>query len=160
MTIQFIKQDLTKVVEDIFNVNGYVILHIGNCRGKMNLGLALQIRNKWPQVYNDYKERETDKGLILKDVIETAITETFSIYTLLAQENYGYTGVYINYDVLGECLNKVIELEMLRNSKDVVSRNIYIPKYLGAGLGGGSWDIIYKIIESRLKDFNVFICEL
>jgi O-acetyl-ADP-ribose deacetylase (regulator of RNase III) len=161
MPITFIKQDLLKVVEDRPNDNGHVILHIGNCRGKMNLGLAKQIRSKWPQVYNDYKETEKEKGLILTDIIPTDITDTLTIYTLLAQENYGHKGIYINYNALRYCLNKVAEIEILINeTEDTPLRNIYIPYGLGAGYAGGDWDTVLNIIPKSLHHFNVFVCNI
>lgn len=161
MPITFIKQDLLKVVEDRPNDKGYVILHVGNCKGAMNLGIAKQIRYKWPQVYTDYKETQKEKGLVLTNVIPTDITDTLTVYTLLAQENYGHCGIYINYDALRYCLNEVAEIEILLNEdENAPLRNIYIPYNLGCGYAGGNWDTVLNIVTTSLHHFNVFVCEL
>lgn len=158
MSITFIKQDLIKV-DEIFNCNGHVILHVGNCKGVMNLGLAKQIRSKWPQIYRDYKE---EKELILGNVVISNITENLTIYTLLAQDTYGYTGLHLNYVALKFCLNKIIETEKSRsNIENIPFRKIYLPFGLGCGLAGGNWQEVKTIIEETVSPlFDVFICSI
>ena len=41
---------------NLLNIRSGVICHQVNCIGAMGAGLALQIRNKWPIVYEKYKE--------------------------------------------------------------------------------------------------------
>jgi O-acetyl-ADP-ribose deacetylase (regulator of RNase III) len=161
MPITFIKQDLTKV-DEIFNCNGHVILHIGNCKGVMGAGVAKQIRSKWPQVYKDYKDKESTTGLNLNNIVMSNITKTLTVYTLLAQDTYGRYGSHINYGALKICLRKVALLEDLRfKEENTPLRKIYLPRFMGAGLAGGNWVEILQIIQETFSiHFDVFICTL
>lgn len=42
---------------NILNVTEGIIVQQVNCMGVMGAGLAKQIKDKWPNIYNDYKEK-------------------------------------------------------------------------------------------------------
>jgi O-acetyl-ADP-ribose deacetylase (regulator of RNase III) len=48
---------MIEIVEhsNLLEVKSGIICHQVNCIGAMGTGIALQIRNKWPVVFNDYK---------------------------------------------------------------------------------------------------------
>ena len=48
--IKYIKGDILDVTE------GFIVQQV-NCFGVMGAGLAKQIRDKWPSVYNRYQDR-------------------------------------------------------------------------------------------------------
>ena len=48
---------------DILNITEGIIRQQVNCMGVMGSGLAKQIRNKYPRVYQKYKDFLNDKSL-------------------------------------------------------------------------------------------------
>ena len=46
---------ITWIVGNILDAKADAILHQTNCKGVMGAGLALQIRNKYPDVYAKYR---------------------------------------------------------------------------------------------------------
>jgi O-acetyl-ADP-ribose deacetylase (regulator of RNase III) len=116
--------------------------HCCNDRGVFGAGIALQIRNQYPEAYNDYMEQYKNKNLVLGSVIYTITKNNFIICNCVAQHNYGYYGKYIDYDALEICL---LHIDKIADGHDVA-----MPK-IGAGLAGGDWKIISAIIENSFK---------
>lgn len=45
-----------KIIDgDLFTTNAQIICHQVNCQGKMGSGVAKQVREKYPHVYEEYK---------------------------------------------------------------------------------------------------------
>jgi O-acetyl-ADP-ribose deacetylase (regulator of RNase III) len=124
-----------------------VIAHGCNCYQVMGGGIAKQIKNSFPEAYQaDLKTQRGSRnklGTISCAVIDNCIT-VVNCYT---QYNYG-SGKHTDYDALRSCLKEI-------KNKFSGSR-IGLP-FIGAGLGGGDWKIIVKIIEEELIDENVVI---
>lgn len=142
---------------DIFESGADVILHQVNCQGAMNSGVAKQVREKFPKVYESYKNLcdvySENKHALLGKAQLLAIDNVRSIGNLFAQENYGYDGkCYTDYDALKECLNIVNDC--------FGNKTIAIPYLMGCARGGGDWNIVYKMIEEIFgDDINILICE-
>ena len=144
---------------DIFESGADVILHQVNCQGVMGSGVAKQVREKYPEVYEQYKilcddvKNNPNKKLLgRRQFIE--VSENKYIVNLFAQENYGYDGkCYTDYDALRESLEDTKAF-----FKDSV---IAFPYLMGCHRGGGDWNIVYKMIEEVFSDSDceVLICE-
>ena len=141
---------------DIFESGADLILHQVNCQGAMNSGVAKQVREKYPNVYVQYKNlcdmhNENKSGLLGKTlVVDTG--DNF-IANLFAQEFYGYDGkCYTDYNALKKCLqtaNNYLDWD------DVVA----IPYLMGCYRGGGDWNVVHRMIEEIFVDNDVLICE-
>jgi O-acetyl-ADP-ribose deacetylase (regulator of RNase III) len=142
------------------------ILHIGNNRGVMGSGVAKAIINKYPQVKEDYLKfckyttLENRLGKIIVSDVSDSIENPYSIctniYTIIGQDGFGYDGKkYINYqstkEGLTKAFNKIILLSL--TSPGLLVAEVAMPK-IGAGLGGGDWGIISKIIETTAARLN------
>ena len=146
------------------------ICHQVNCQGRMGSGIAKQIKERWPIVYDAYisayKDREDE---ILRncssfeyapDVSETLlgylqkvpVNEEQVVINMFAQQYYGYDGKrYTSYDAFWDCLNG-IKYSIPKGSK------IGFPWGIGCGLGGANWEVIITMIEEVLRDdFDVYI---
>jgi O-acetyl-ADP-ribose deacetylase (regulator of RNase III) len=145
---------------DIFESGADYILHQVNCQGVMGSGVAKQVKDKFPKVYDEYKKW---CNTIPLDVLlghaqfvntqEDYNTSFKGIINLFAQNNFGYDGNrYTNYDALRNSLEWV---------KGCVFSNktIAIPYLMSCHRGGGDWNVVYKMIEEIFKDHNVLICE-
>lgn len=152
------------VIGNLLTSNCDYICHQVNCQGVMGSGIAKQIRDKWPWVYDYYRNRLDYLGLIgvpceeaLGNVDIVLITDSEPdrfVLNLYAQDNYGYNGLrYTSYDAFAMCLGQVSAIVPKGHT-------IGFPKNIGCGLGGGNWKVIYALIEEILgKDYEVYIYE-
>lgn len=140
---------------DIFESGADIICHQVNCQGVMGSGIAKQVREKYPIVYEKYKEYcNAAKTGLLGKVLIIPTKDGFSIANLFGQAYYGYDGAcYTDYVYLRECLKYVRGFSL--------NKTIAIPYKIGCARGGGDWNIVYKIIEEVFADSDceVLICE-
>ena len=149
------------------------ICHQVNCQGRMGSGIAKQIKERWPVVYDQYiaafKEREEEVVKLCGqwetqiDVSETLlghlqqipVSDTQTVINMFAQQWYGYDGKrYTSYDAFWACLGGIRD-SIPKGSK------IGFPMGIGCGLGGANWEVISTMIEEVLyKDFDVYIYQL
>ncbi|KAL6056835.1 Appr-1-p processing protein [Balamuthia mandrillaris] len=75
----------------------------------------------------------------------------FSKTTAAASSSAGKEkGVYVKYDALGQCLDKV------RAKAVEEEASVHMPR-IGTGLGGGDWSIIEPLIKTHLRGLQVFV---
>lgn len=154
---------ITLIKCDIFESNADYILHQVNCQGVMGSGVAKQVRDKYPKVYEEYNRwcntmpREHLLGLAqfvpTKQLYNTPFRGIVNIY---GQYSYGYDGVcYTDYNALRSALTTFRD-HLLSHC------TIAIPYLMSCCRGGGKWAIVYGIIEEIFKDsdIDVLICEL
>lgn len=139
---------------DLFQTAAPVICHQVNCRGKMGSGVARQIRNLYPAVYEQYQRLcNQEKGnprrllgqiqyICCKDVKnETGVR---SIVNIFAQDMYGYDGrCYTDYEAFERCLEELKHIVCTGST-------IAMPYKIGCGLAGGDWNTVYGIIDRSL----------
>lgn len=135
-----------KIVDgNLLDATEKYIAHQVNCCGVMGAGVARAIRNKWPQVFEDYHRvcnKHTHAHLIGKTLAAPAKDKV--ILNLFGQINYGNNGRYTIYAALKQCFENI--------AKRYTDDNIAIPYGIGCGLAGGDWNIVSKIIENTLGD--------
>lgn len=149
---------MIKVVSgDLLTAEEDIIVHQVNCQSKMNSGVAKQIREKYPQAYEEYMKLK-NKPSKLGEVWITMIKnehECKYIAHLFGQLNYGYDGKrYTNYEALYS------GLEYVKNQAKQFNKTVAIPYKIGSDRGGADWDIVYKMIESIFKDYEVTLYKL
>lgn len=121
-----------------FATKGNIIVHGCNMCGVMGSGVAKQIKENFPKCYAKYKTYVSD--FMIGDVIWYSDDTGIVIANALTQEYYGRSGRYVSYDAVEKVMHNIC-------SGDInIDRCIYMPK-IGAGLGGGDWDIIEAIIN-------------
>lgn len=146
------------------------ICHQVNCQGRMGSGIAKQIRERWPIVYENYMaefkeiegkiiqlcgqwENEIDvSDILLGRLQQVKVNDTQTVINMFSQQYYGYDGKrYTSYDAFWDCLNG-IKHSIPKGSK------IGFPWGIGCGLGGANWEVIITMIEEVLRDdFDVYI---
>lgn len=111
-----------KIIEgNLFDSKAKIIAHQVNCQGKMNSGVAKEVRQRYPHVYRDYAllceslSDHTEKLLGTMQLIHMDENETHSKYlpyqgryiaNLYAQNRYGYDGAqYTNIKLSLPALN-------------------------------------------------------
>lgn len=150
---------------NLLNSNCDIIVHQVNCQKVMGSGIAKQIRDRWPQVYDDYcynidymYENDFVKQSfeLLGMISWTELIEQKYIVNFFSQDKYLPRSVcHTNYDAFRHCcqmLKKfIVEYEL------PISVVIGFPYKIGCGLAGGDWSIVEKIIEEEFEHFNVEI---
>lgn len=137
---------------DIREATETFIAHGCNSQGVMGSGVALAIKNKWPKAFEQYRSDLLDNKAAFGDCsfcdISTDDGEKY-IMNLITQDQYGTEKRQVNYAAIVSSLTHAISIANL--DYEIGVDQIAIPK-IGAGLGGGDWDII----ETILKDFEEF----
>ena len=143
---------------NLLDSNCDYICHQVNCQGVMGSGIARQIRERWPRVYESYKHfvgelnrREED---LLGKILISNVSGRPRVINMFSQDTYGYDGErYTSYDAFAHCLTTI-------KNHIPDARCIGFPKNIGCGLGGGNWKVISALIEEILgKDYEVYIYE-
>lgn len=153
---------------NILDSGADIICHQVNCMGAMNSGVAKAIRQRWPQVYTEYRNAAKDLspndefcdedltwmhmfGHIQPVYIGTAEDgKDRAVINMFAQRGFGYDGArYTSYDAFWTCLCEIKEYI-------TPGRRIAFPAHIGCVRGGADWTIIQTMIVRVLgEDYNV-----
>lgn len=145
MQYEVVDGDLLESCED-------VIIHQVNCQGVMGSGVAKAIRDKYPRVYELYKDKcnkckSTSDMLGSIQIIQISTTDTKPNYcvNMYAQNHYGYTGQqYTSLEAFRECLQKI--------NNDLSGFSVAFPWKIGCVRGGADWDTVLNMIVTELTD--------
>lgn len=134
------------------------IMHGVNCQGVMGSGVAKAIKEHriFKNAYYDYLRYcqsvhiNQRLGTINISTCNDADYNYKFVLNAFTQFNYGTPSIcHVDYNAVDVIMRDTRVL--LRQFNEL---SISMPK-IGAGLGGGDWNIIEKIIDSRLADINV-----
>jgi O-acetyl-ADP-ribose deacetylase (regulator of RNase III) len=134
---------------DLFETDIKAIAHGCNAQGVMGSGVAKIIYDRFPRAYERYvNEYKTNLSLNLGHVI--AVPENGKIIiNAITQEYYGKDGKrYVSYDAVADAM---ITINKFYDVYGITS--VAMPQ-IGAGLGGGDWNVISAIIESELTQLQ------
>lgn len=136
--INYINGDVT----NIQTKNNIIIPHICNDLGAWGAGFVLALSKKWKMPEIAYRK---NNEYILGNVQFVRVEDNVIVANMIAQHNVRstYNLNPIDYKALEICLKKVNEMALTTFS------SIHMPK-IGAGLAGGYWNSIEKIIENTL----------
>lgn len=152
-----------KIVEskgDVLKSKAGLICHQVNCLGIMGGGLAKQVKEQYPHVYNEYvslvKCCKKDNVSLLGDVQFCYLNEDADIANVFGQENIGTSKRQTDYEALKKAFAKIHKYIDDVNSGGVFAiERVAIPKYFGCGLAGGDWDTVLGIITDTLNDLDI-----
>ena len=142
--IDYIKGDLLSVKEGI-------IVHGCNSHGIMGAGVALAIKTKYPAAYymSGYRLSEERK----LGEIYWWDNEPLYIANAITQKDFGRDGNrYVNYSAIAKAFYEVFEFAKHKMHKKIL--DVHFPM-IGAGLGGGDWEIIEQIINDCDPDNEI-----
>lgn len=142
MIINTIKDDIflhfSKKKYDVF-------VHGANCFCTMGSGVALIVKHKYPRAYQE--DLRTQRGSKDKlGLYSFAITDHGLLVNLYSQYRYGNDEMHCDYEAIKNGFTLLNE-----NFK---GQNFCIVK-IGAGLAGGDWTIIEKIINDVTPDIKI-----
>lgn len=143
MSINYITGDATYPV-----ASGHkIIAHVCNDIGKWGRGFVRAVSARWPVARSAYLDiHEYALGTVQFVGVEDDIT----VANMIAQDGIRRSANSrpLRYWALVECLGRVAD-EALN-----LGASVHMPR-IGAGLAGGEWDVIEKIIRRLLIDHGV-----
>lgn len=131
-----------------------VIAHQVNCQGVMGSGVAKYIREKWPNVFEEYKKYCDDiySHQVFGSCLLVDINNEQCVANLFGQFRYGRDGKrYTNYEALYKSLERLVA-QMIDNKKSVA-----FPYKMSSDRGGADWNVVLAMIESVFKDTDITI---
>lgn len=149
MEIKFIDGDLMTSCDN-------VIAHQTNCHGIMGSGVAKQIKETFPAVFDEYRIRCYSQRTIGNALGECQLVETANgmyVANIFGQCDYGNDGKrYTDYAAL-----KSAFISLRKQMRELNLHTLSLPYLMGCGLGGGNWDSVLHIINDVFKDTDVVI---
>lgn len=139
-----------------------VIAHGCNCFNTQNSGIARSLRDVWEGIYvidcltkkGDYNKLGT-YSIFSTNINKNTDKEPVALHVLNCYTQFDYGRdkgkLYVNYDAIAMCMDKI--------NHHYKGLKIGLPM-IGCGLANGDWNIVKKIIETRLKDMDVTIVYL
>lgn len=133
-----------------------VIMHQVNCKGVMGAGVAYQIRKKLlpENEYQNYKKvcnEFTAKDLLGKCMCHKTRKTGKYVVDLFAEDVPTGKQLDTDYVALEKALSTAVKISVSGGY------SVALPGYLGCGLAGGEWEIVYKIIKKVEQENNISV---
>ncbi len=143
---------VTFVKGDIFKSPAQVLTNTVNCVGVMGKGVALEFKNRYPQMFSDYKEK-CDQGMVKPGQPYLWEDDSSQVLNFPTKRNWR-----------DNSLLQDIEdgLKQLASSYEKMGIQSIAMPALGCGLGGLSWSEVQPLIVKylgALPDLDVYVYE-
>ena len=138
-----IEGDLLELAEE---GNFDIIAHGCNCQTAMGGGIAYAIKNKWPEVFDTDRYNPLMPILRLGNINFTQVMPRLIVCNMYTQYNPGQDG---DYSAISLCFKK-LAMWLDRDKR------VGIP-LIGCGIAGLKWDIVSKIVQSRMSNHNITV---
>ena len=138
-----------------------VIVHQCNCFHTMGAGITLNLRQKWPEVFE--ADKLTPYGDINKlgTFSKATVAKTgLWIYNLYSQFRYGRDKRYTDYDAVRKGMMLIIQ-DLNNTSLVEYVIKIGIPYKMGCKNAGGDWHTVYDILHDIYGEndkYMIVIC--
>lgn len=133
------------------------ICHQVNCRGVMGSGVARQIRERWPCVYDSYLKlckSVTEPGHLLGCASVVDVGDGRYVCNLFGQLDYGSDGkAYTRIGELRKCCQYIADAARPGDT-------IAMPYRIGCGLGGGDWGATMDMLADVFKDHHLTLYKM
>lgn len=146
------------VTGDLLQAKENIIGHQVNCQGVMGSGVAKQIRDKYRNVYSEYRNSVEnvaenyglDKNVLLGTVQGVVVGEDKWVANMFGQLHYGYDGKqYTNTNALYICFKK------LRKVAEENGYSVALPYGIGCYRGGADWKEVENLLLKAFDGYEV-----
>lgn len=149
---------------DVFTSDARLILHAVNCQGVMGSGVAKTVKDRYPNVFLEYKNKcnnaQTTSSL-LGEIQKVDISDKQSIVNCFTQDNYGTfaKGMPTSYDAVDKCFKSV---ELMARTIAISERTegplkIALPYGMCSVRGGACWNVVLEMLKDAFKTMDVVI---
>lgn len=129
-----------------------IIVHGANCFHTFGAGIAKQIKKAFPEAY--VADKETMFGDMSKlGTLSSHMYKRLLVINAYTQYEYGTDKMNVDYGAIRSCMMKINQI-----ARCLELERIGIPK-IGAGLAGGDWNIISRIIEDEIDSWRLTLVE-
>lgn len=153
---------------DLLTLEKGILVHGCNCLGAMGSGIAELIRRKWPEVYEEYKERENEVGLFLGDIVAVAGGDFYGSFSGIVEKGVVVVGtatippevIVVNamtqFNTAGSADDVVVDYDAISAAFSrikILARDTGLPVHfplIGCGLANGKWEEVAPRIEAAL----------
>lgn len=150
---------LEYVTGNLFDAPQKVLAHGCNAKGVMGRGIAVGFRERWPAMYQMYKEMCEKGDLRPGDLFAYPLIgrteEDKTIFNLITQDDWRPPGPNATLDFI----EGAVENAVWRLTNVLYLRAFAMPK-IGAGLGGLEWADVAERLESIETDVSAIIYTL
>lgn len=142
--------------KDILTIDRGIICHQVNCQGVMGTGIALSIKQKWPKVFEEYRNKllmPRYKNLGRAQII--AVNDHLYCCNLYGQFDYGRDYRRTEYGSIYRAL------KTLKNSIDTMENNgivdlpVYFPYKMSCNNAGGDWNLVMEMLDELFPNCNI-----
>lgn len=137
---------------NVLDVERGIIVHSCNAQGVMGSGIALEVKNRFPEAYYAYKHDQKTYGLHLGMISKCHVSEGKIIINGIGQRDFGRDGHrYTSYDAI----TKIFEHVNLFAVDYLEDKGVALPicfPLIGCDRGGGKWEIVSAIIDTTIDD--------
>ena len=129
--------------------------HSCNTKNIMGAGIAKQIKDRYPMAYESdcYAMAEDEVGLGSFSFAWTDANQTKGIYNMYTQDKIGQ-GREVDYEGFYVSLENVANHIEWQSNHEEETKTLGLPFGISCGLAGGSWGIIFSILNYILVDRN------
>lgn len=130
-----------------------LIVHGCNCYCAMGAGIAKGIKAEFPEAYEvDQQTKSGDRSKLGDCTFAEVETDGRKLIVVNAYTQFDFRGggALVDYDAVRSCMKWI--------AKNYPDHRIGLPK-IGAGLAGGDWEKISRIIDEELGDADVTLVE-
>jgi len=145
--IKYTKGDATNPIVQ----GNKIIVHVVNNLGKWGSGFVLAVSRHWPDVRKKYIDwHSSGKDFKLGEVLFVRVEPNIFIANMVGQNGIRSASnpTPVRYDAIESGLLKVKDFAIANNA------SVHAPRF-GAGLAGGKWKEIEKLINKCLCENNV-----
>jgi len=162
-----IERKIGNMLEEVSN--GFMVQGC-NAQGVMGGGIALSIKNMYPEAYRQYRDKwehgsylvfpgETDhkhiQELEMGTIIPVQVTHNAIMVNAITQRfftshPYSNGGREVDYEAVAKAFELINELPSLYEDVDPI---LNFP-LVGAGLAKGNWDIVASIIDETVTHMD------
>ena len=144
---------------NLLDATEHIIAHQVNCQRKMNSGVAKAIREKYPNVYEEYLKTKPQLGLVDFIYADPDTGKQF-IANMYSQDMYGYDGKqYTNYDAFKQCCKHIVK-ECKLSTCMGKTLAVAMPYKIASDRGGADWDKIMDILLEEFTDVDLTLYKL
>lgn len=130
---------------NLLDITSGIIAHGCNAQGVMGSGVALAVKNNYPECFAQYVHDIQINSFWVGENSIYHHSEELTIVNCITQMYYGRDGSkYVSYDAVDQCMRRLFKLA------NELEKDVHLPK-IGAGFGGGNWNIIKTIIEENAR---------
>ena len=147
---------MIKVVKsNLLDATETIIAHQVNCQKKMNSGVAKAIREKYPEVFEEYLNTEPQLGTVGYISVDRRY-----VANMYSQDMYGYDGKqYTDYEAFRKCCKSIVnECRLSKHMKKEF--NVAMPYKIASDRGGADWEKIMDILLEEFTDVDLTLYKI